>query len=187
MANNAGTGDRAGSKPNGTNGVHAEPVDNASDSPGRNIGGIPVERIESGSGSTGKRRGRPPGSRTGSGSGSTSGSTAKTPPRGNDLDVIAGAFMGVHDIAAHLLSLDELSIDEDEAKILAKAVQRLQAYYPAIDVPGQALAWIGLFAACGRIYGPRVVAVKARMKTEKEKAARPVPVPSVIYPDNFSR
>jgi hypothetical protein len=72
-----------------------------------------------------------------------------------------------------LLRIPELELDENEAQRLAKALLQLQKCYPAIDIPAHVTAWIGLAAAAGGVYAPRVAAYRLRTRNERaSKVAR---------------
>jgi hypothetical protein len=87
--------------------------------------------------------------------------------------------MGVHELAALLLKVEELEIDEAEAKALAKALLNLQQCYPSIDIPAHVMAWVGMAAACGRVYAPRVGAYRLRVRNERASAPRAQKVQAV--------
>lgn len=157
-----------------------EPNLGESNSVGDNINGIPVESYGAGagtgsnsSGEPAKRgRGRPPGTGTKSTVG-TAPVLQKT-SRTDDLEVLSGAIYTVHEIAAVALRVEELGLDENESMMIAKSLKRLQAFYPHVDVPAQALAWIGLAATCGKVYGPRVATFNIRRKNERDAKKGPV-------------
>jgi len=69
----------------------------------------------------------------------------------------------------------ELKIEQDEARQLAEAVAKVNEYYDTAIDP-KMMAWVGLFAVCGKIYGPRIVVwnirrVASRPKLQPFKAA----------------
>lgn len=82
------------------------------------------------------------------------------------MNLVTGALLTVHELAAVLLKIPEVEIDEMEALALAKALLAVQRCYPQIDISAHALAWVGLIAACGRVYVPHFAAYKIRVKTE---------------------
>lgn len=147
---------------------------------GGSIGGIPVERIDGGTGDfgnssgttpgPGKRgRGRPPG-------GGTPRTDTARPKIA--LETLQGVLLSVHEIAAALLKVPELEVDEQEALKLAKAIIHLQSFYPAVDVPAKVMAWAGVAIAAGQVYAPRIGAISIRTKRERANKPGPVPVPA---------
>jgi hypothetical protein len=106
------------------------------------------------------------------------GAKGKTSSRVDDLNVYAGALQGISDVAAFLLKIPELGdLDDDEANKLAKALRAVQKYHPAMDLAGEALAWIGLCAAISQVYGTRIAAYTLRTRTEKQDKAKAEPRP----------
>lgn len=73
---------------------------------------------------------------------------------------------------AAMTKTEELALDREEAKELAKAIADVNAYYgKAIDP--KIFAWIGLATVAGKVYAPRVVAIKLRWMMESDKRKRP--------------
>jgi hypothetical protein len=74
----------------------------------------------------------------------------------------------------------ELELDKDEAKALAENIAAVNAFYGKVIDP-KIMAWTGLIMTCGKIYAPRVVAIKMRLSLEKptqKPMLRPVPTPA---------
>jgi hypothetical protein len=67
---------------------------------------------------------------------------------------------------AHLTKVEELELDEKEAKRLAECVARVNALYDGFILSEKQLAWINLGVAGCAVYGPRVMAYKLRMAAE---------------------
>ncbi len=69
------------------------------------------------------------------------------------------------------IRVPEMAIEEPEAKILAEAIVRVEAYYPRVReiVTGKIAAHGALILAIGQVYGTRLVAIKARVATEKRE------------------
>ena len=57
-------------------------------------------------------------------------------------------------------------MDEAEAKELTQALAAVNSYY-ATAIDPKKLAWFALFGVAGKIYGPRIMAMMVRLKTEK--------------------
>ena len=81
----------------------------------------------------------------------------------------------------------ELELDKEEGKLLAENIAAVNAHYGKVIDP-KVMAWTGLIMACGKVYAPRVVAIKMRLSVEKEQRkpqqrnnvvqmAAPAPVP----------
>lgn len=70
---------------------------------------------------------------------------------------------------AALLDIEELELDEDDAKKLADAVAEVQRQY-AVAVDPKKMALINLAGVCGKIYGTSFIAWRARRKKERAKA-----------------
>lgn len=76
-------------------------------------------------------------------------------------------------MAASLTKIEELSLDKSEANQLAQALAAVNVHYQK-SIDPKLLAWMGVVAVAGQVYGPRVLAYRVRVATEK--AARPTPV-----------
>lgn len=132
--------------------------------PGDIISGEP----EPDSGSSGKRkRGRPRSTRNGA-------TKTERKETSNDL---SGVLMSIHLMLASWTSVEELTIDNDEARRLSDAVLKVNDLYGGFIIPEKYLAWASLAMCCGGIYGPRLAAYKLRMTNEKKK--QPVTIDAV--------
>lgn len=87
---------------------------------------------------------------------------------------------------ARLTHVDEMKLDNDEAKMIAEAVANVQQYYHTSLDP-KYLAWAGLIGVCVTIYGPRaamlVISKKKDKRVESEAPSnvvqhRPIAVPT---------
>lgn len=115
-------------------------------------------------------RGRPPGSGK-SGPKPGAGKTvtqAKAAPAG--VVGIEALLLGIHSIAASLTKVEEIALEKSEANQLAQALAAVNVHYQKAVDP-KLLAWMGVVAVAGQVYGPRVLAYRVRAATEK--AARP--------------
>lgn len=139
--------------------------DTGGDTGGTNDGRIngydSVDPITAGgtrSSGTGRKRGRPAGSKNGE-------RKTQTPTK-NNLTALENILLSVHFGVSALLSTPELDINEDEAKKFAGSLARISNLYDDRINP-KAVAWVDLIAVLGAIYGPRMIAIHARMKAEK--------------------
>lgn len=122
-----------------------------------------------------RKRGRPRGSRNVT-------TTAKqTKQTSSDL---TGLLMGLHMMGAELLKIQELNLDESEAKRIAEALARLQSLYDMPVLTEKQMAWSNLVMACFAVYGTRIAAYKLRIKNEAAaaKAAGPGAVAGQVIP-----
>lgn len=128
---------------------------------------------------SGRRRNRPVGSATrGSGPGSTTRKTA------SETSVFVGDILySVHEIAATFLKIEELELSEEESKALGEGIVRVTEQY---DIPlpdAKTMAWINLAKVLGKVYAPRIGAMKIRKAREKGKKAQPdFSRPHIIVP-----
>lgn len=81
----------------------------------------------------------------------------------------------MHGMAAAALNAPELMLDEKEAKQIATATAEVARHYN-VSVDPKTLAWMQFGWAVSCVYGPRVVAIVMRKKSEKE-AAKSAPTP----------
>lgn len=89
---------------------------------------------------------------------------------------IKDLLIGIHSMGAAFLGIEELEIDETEAKKMGDALTELGNVYGKTISP-KTMAWTNLAAACGMVYGPRIVAYRERLKHEPKKVG-PQKVPS---------
>jgi hypothetical protein len=87
---------------------------------------------------------------------------------------------------AKVTKVEEMKLDNDEAKMIAEAMANVQQHYSVVVDP-KYLAWMGLIGVCVTIYGPRaalLVMSKKKGNARKEMPDnvttmhKPVPVPS---------
>jgi Ni,Fe-hydrogenase III small subunit len=69
-------------------------------------------------------------------------------------------------MAASLTKIEEIALDKTEANQLAKALADVNVHYQKTIDP-KVVAWMGVIAVAGQVYGPRVLAYRVRMATEK--------------------
>lgn len=112
-------------------------------------------------------RGRPPGSGTKS--------TAEKPKKSagkkaEDIDAFAKQLQGIHVMIAMVSGVKEMAIDAQEAKMLANGINAVAEEY-GLEMDGKTGAAFQLLGAAALIYGPRALAVNARVRKEKKEAA----------------
>lgn len=118
-----------------------------------------------------RKRGRPRGSRNAA-------TTAKqTKQTGSDLTAL---LMSLHMMGSALLKIDELELDETEARKLGEAIARVNALYDVPILSEKQMAWVNLATTGCAVYGPRLMAYKLRMKTETGK--KPVTIDAQSVP-----
>lgn len=72
-------------------------------------------------------------------------------------------------VAALVLKMPELAIDDAEAKELGKNLAEVLAYYD-YRPSGPAMAWTALLTSLAMIYTPRLLQIYNRTKSEKAHA-----------------
>lgn len=82
-------------------------------------------------------------------------------------------MFAIHGVLAAVTKVEELALDKDEAKELAKAISDVNAYYGKVIDP-KVFAWIGLAAVAGKVYAPRAVAIKLRLSMTQAPAKQPM-------------
>lgn len=112
---------------------------------------------DSGSG----RRGRPRGSKNRPRDGS---SETKAPS--NLIESLESLLLSVHLMGAAFLDMEELALDQSEAKRISQALTKVAEFYPVSISPKRlALAELGIVMA--GVYGPRAVAIYKRAPKSK--------------------
>ncbi len=120
-------------------------------------------------------RGRPPGSGKSSvkpGSGKPV-AQAKAAPA--SVVGIEALLLGIHSIASSLTKVEEIALDKSEANQLAQALAAVNVHYQKTVDP-KLIAWMGVVAVAGQVYGPRVLAYRLRTADEKAKRQSSAPV-----------
>ncbi len=74
-------------------------------------------------------------------------------------------------MAAGALKAPELALDEDEAKLLGKALLQVEQQFPT-KIDPRMIALVNLAGSLGIVYGPRIVAIRMRV-SEERKAKKP--------------
>ncbi len=102
-----------------------------------------------------------------------------------DVDGVESLLLSIHLSLSALTGVRELAIDVSEAKALAGAAANVARHYDMPELPQKMIDWANLIIACAVVYGPRVVAIKARapkkvvpIKPENDKVAPHVIIPS---------
>lgn len=136
----------------------------ADDSDGSGIPTVDPSEVGSSSDATGKRgRGRPPKNKGGG-----TGANQYTKAKQQTAQDLTGILMGLHTMCSAFLKVEELELDQDEAKALSDAVNKVQAEYKMPILDPKTLAWINLGMVAGGVYGPRVAAYSLRKKKERK-------------------
>lgn len=81
---------------------------------------------------------------------------------------LSDAILSLHDLAAGIFEIDELQIDENDAKRLSDAVLEVSKYHIDAFDPKK-VAYFNLAMVAGGIYGTRVMAYRRRMERERAK------------------
>ncbi len=116
-----------------------------------------------------KRRGR-----KSAGSSSASVSRKKT-NHAASLDALTNTLIIVHAGIASATKVPELSIEDDEAKVLATAVASVLEEFDIQPDP-KVQAIVGLVIAAGSIYGPRVYLIRERQKEQRRVKNKPADI-----------
>lgn len=109
----------------------------------------------------------------------TSSSITTEAPRSNSIErlSIAEMLLSIHNMGALILEVQEISIDDADAKKLADAIQEVGKHY-ATSFDPKKVAIVNLMAVSGSIYVPRILAYK--MRKDSERGALPAPTPKLV-------
>lgn len=91
------------------------------------------------------------------------------------LDALTNTLIIVHAGIASATKVPELSIEEDEAKVLAAAVASVLEEFDIQPDP-KVQAIVGLVVAAGSIYGPRTYLIRERQKAQRKVKEKPAEV-----------
>ena len=129
-----------------------------------------------------RRRGRPPKNEsldaekipgsTGAAS-SARPSRQKKPKSAADVGALAKQLTGLHVMASMMTGIPEVQISEGEATMLASGIMGVADQYD-LSIDGKTGAAIQLLAAAAMVYGPRLLAIKAKAKAAKANAVTDV-------------
>lgn len=117
-----------------------------------------------------RRRGRKPGSKNAS----------RTQPQKEVAQDLTGVLLSVHFMLSKLVKIDELQLDEEEAKKLGDAVARVNKEFGVQMMSPKMAAIVNLGIVGAGVYGPRVIAITHNAKVKKEKAASASKVSQVV-------
>lgn len=76
---------------------------------------------------------------------------------------------------AGITKCPELELDDDEAKKITLALDRLAEHYNVQPTPTQKV-WANFIGAMGTVYGTRAVAIYTRLKKGEKKSATIIPI-----------
>lgn len=89
-------------------------------------------------------------------------------------------------MGAMALKTPELVITDDQAKVLAEAMERVAEHYP-ISLDPKMMAWAQLIMVMFGVYGIKVMAIHQRRKGEQNQVAQTAqPIPSKMDLHSFS-
>lgn len=71
-------------------------------------------------------------------------------------------------MASSAFKIEELALDEEEAKALSEGVKEVASHYD-IEPDPKIMAWVGLIGTCSAIYAPRIMAYKMRRAQERKE------------------
>lgn len=91
----------------------------------------------------------------------------------DEIAALGKQLAGIHQMAAMLTGMPELAIHEQEGVMLAGGILGVAEQYD-LSIDGKTGAALQLLAAAAMIYGPRAMAINARMKQAKSKQATDV-------------
>jgi hypothetical protein len=112
-----------------------------------------------------------------------------------DLNVegIETVLISLHAMAATFTGIGELALTAKEASGLTQGIIGVAKFYPSVAVPPVIVAWCGLIAVSAKIYGPKLPAIRAKIREKQRRAAQGTPqtaspqsavhpFPHVVYP-----
>jgi hypothetical protein len=82
----------------------------------------------------------------------------------------------LHQMGAAILATPEIELDKDESRKLAEAIKDVAGYY-ALAFDPKKVAIANLLSVAGFVYGPRIIAWRARRKAS-EGLEKPAKAPS---------
>lgn len=128
--------------------------------PGEVLGGASGGNSGSDSGGSAesgpKRRGRKPGTKN----------RAKTDTASLDVQGISALLFSIHLGVSAIAKAPELALDQEESDKLAKATANVARHY-GIAASAKVLDWAALFATLGAVYGPRIILINMRTRSER--------------------
>jgi hypothetical protein len=94
-------------------------------------------------------------------------------------------LLGIHIQLASRSHCPELEMTQKEAHDIAEAIARVQAHYPALEIPDKYMCWISLGGLVAVTYGTKVAAIRVRLQAEKRvaQAFQAPPGPSPQQPN----
>jgi hypothetical protein len=81
---------------------------------------------------------------------------------------LTSILLSAHFMLASLTKIKELELEEAEAKVLGDAIARVNREFGVQIMSPKTAALIGLGTAALGVYGPRVIAIGANAKKERE-------------------
>lgn len=126
------------------------------------LGGSGNDGSNSANGSGKRGRGRPKGS----------GTKSQTASPQLDIGSIETLLFNIHGLLAVATKIDQLALQQEEAKTLAVAVANVQKFYP-MHISAKAFAWTNLVMVAGSVYGSRAVSIWADMKAAENARDNP--------------
>jgi hypothetical protein len=108
--------------------------------------------------------------------------TAKKTYTSDDITLMGKQLCGLHIMAAQMTGIPEIAIGEEESQLLAQSIVNVADQYD-LAIDGKTGAALQLVLTAAMIYGPRVLAVRARAAQARAQAAGDVVnVPATVQP-----
>lgn len=95
-----------------------------------------------------------------------------------DVKGVEALLFSTHQILATVAGVQELRLDNTEAKELAEAISNVSRHYD-VAYTEKAVGWSRLFMALGMVYGTRLYAIRERRRADR---ATPVNQPAAPQP-----
>jgi hypothetical protein len=92
-----------------------------------------------------------------------------------DLGAIQTTLLSIHIALVAVTKIQELSLEEKEAAMMATAIANVSRHYPTLSgvINGKIADHVALFTALTAVYGSRFIAYEARMRAERAKPINP--------------
>src|SRR5207237_1061404 len=107
-----------------------------------------------------------------SGRDGAAGTPETTPSRPLDVDGITAILLSIHGLLSSFTKIPELEIEETEAKKIGEALKRVADQYDTV-VSEKTLAWTNLVSSLSIVYGTRIFAYRARVRTDMDEKISP--------------